>query len=81
MTTDQIKASIQDAQGTLGRLQMQYTDNQSAFWALAVAWEATRFAWYVADHDEASASDKLASLKVTIADYERMTAQSRPAGN
>ncbi len=71
MKTDEIKTAIQDAQSKLGQLQQEYSDSQLSFWALALAWEATRLAWYVADHDDASAREKLASVKTALADLER----------
>ncbi len=44
---------IQDIQTTLGRLQMQYSETTLEFWALRLAWEAVRLAWYiVAQHDD-----------------------------
>ncbi len=67
-------ALIQDAQTTIGRLQMQYRDTSPDFWALAVAWEAARFAWYVVEGDRGTAADKLHLLKDAIADYERRAA-------
>ena len=65
---------IQDAQTALGRLQMKYRDTTPDFWALRVAWEAARFAWYVVEGDRGTAADKLHLLKDAIADYERKTA-------
>lgn len=77
------KDTIQQAQTTLGQLRMAYRDSQPEFWALAVAWEAVRFAWYVVDGDTGThcvgavrclgtAQDKLALVKEAIADFERM---------
>ena len=65
---------IQTAQTAIGRLQMKYRDTTPDFWALAVAWEAARFAWYVVEGDRGTAADKLHLLKNAIADYERKTA-------
>lgn len=65
---------IQEAQSTIARLQMKYRDTTPDFWALAVAWEAARFAWYVTEDDRGTAADKLHLLKDAIADYERKTA-------
>ena len=61
---------IQKAQSTILKLQASYLDSQPAFWALAVAWEATRFAWYVVAGDHNMAMDKLQLLKRAIADFE-----------
>ncbi len=44
---------IQNMQTAIGRLQMQYRDSTLEFWALHLAWEAIRLAWYVvAQHDD-----------------------------
>jgi hypothetical protein len=69
------KDTIQQAQTTLGQLRMTYRDSQPEFWALAVAWEAVRFAWYVTDGDLGTAQDKLALIKEAIADFERMASR------
>ncbi len=68
---------IQDAQTMLGQVQMTYRDSELPFYALAVAWEAARFAWYVADGDVGTAQDKLTRLKEAITDFERMLAKKR----
>ena len=52
-----------------------YGDSELAFWALAVAWQALRFAWYILDGDRGSAQGKLAEVKQAIADFERMRAK------
>ena len=67
-------AIIQAAQSTLGQLQYTYRDHDPKFWALAVAWEAARFAWYVVEGDAGTAADKLQLLQTAIADYQRMMA-------
>ncbi len=66
---------IQEVQTTIGRLQMVYRDTTPDFRALAIAWEALRFAWYVVERDQGTAADKLRILKNAIADYERLTAK------
>jgi hypothetical protein len=38
---------IEGVQTTLGHLQRQYEDRALEFWALRLAWEAVRLAWYV----------------------------------
>ena len=44
---------IQHLQTTLGRLQLQYSETMPEFWALRLAWETVRLAWYVvARHDD-----------------------------
>ena len=68
-------AIIQAAQSALGTLQYTYGDHDPKFWALAVAWEAARFAWYVVEGDAGTAADKLQLLQTAIADYQRMTMQ------
>ena len=67
-------AIIQAAQSALGTLQYTYRDHDPEFWALAVAWEAARFAWYVVEGDAGTAADKLQLLQTAITDYERMMA-------
>ena len=63
--------SVQSIQTTIGQLQMQYRDADPKFWALAVAWEALRFAWYVLDGNLGTAQEKLARVKAAIDDFER----------
>ncbi len=65
-------ATIQAAQSALSQLQFTYRERDPQFWALAVAWEAARFAWYVVEGDAGTAADKLALLQTAIADYQRM---------
>ena len=65
-------ATIQAAQRALGQLQFTYRDHDPQFWALAVAWEAAHFAWYVVAGDTGTAADKLALLQTAIAGYQRM---------
>ena len=60
---------LQEIQTQVSRLQMGYRDERAEFWALAVAWEALRFAWYVCA-GEGGAEQKMASLQTAIADYE-----------
>lgn len=67
-------AIIQAAQSALGTLQYTYRDHDPEFWALAVAWEAARFAWYVVEGDAGTAADKLQLLQTAIADYQRVMA-------
>ena len=67
--------SVQSIQTTIGQLQMQYRDADPKFWALAVAWEALRFAWYVLDSDLGTAQEKSARVKVAIDDFERHVRQ------
>ena len=67
-------AIIQAAQSALGTLQYMYRDHDPKVWALAAAWEAARFAWYVVEGDAGTAADKLQLLQTAIADYERVMA-------
>ena len=70
---------IQLAQTALGKLQMQYRDSQIEFYALGVAWEAARFAWYVVSGDRGTAADKLRLLDDWIATYrQRVFAETQP---
>jgi len=70
---------IQLAQTALGKLQMQYRDSQIEFYALGVAWEAARFAWYVVSGDRGAAADKLRLLDDWLATYrKRVFAETQP---
>jgi hypothetical protein len=64
---------VQSAQSTLMKVQMRYRDTTLPFWALAVAWEATRFAWYVVQGDLHTAQDKLHRVEEAIGDFKRKT--------
>lgn len=66
---------IQAAQSTLLQLQNEYRDSQLPFWALRVAWEAARFAWYVTQGDLGTARDKLQLVEEAIADFKRRNMQ------
>jgi hypothetical protein len=70
---------IQSAQTALGKLQMQYRDSQIEFYALGVAWEAARFAWYVVSGDLGTAADKLQLLDDWIATYRRQRVSAETA--
>jgi hypothetical protein len=61
---------IQQLQTTLGRLQMQYSETAVEFWALRLAWETVRLAWYVvAQHHDGG---KLALVEGALKDrHER----------
>jgi hypothetical protein len=57
---------IQHVQITLGNLQLQYSETRPEFWALRLAWEAVRLAWYVvAQHEEGG---KLALVEGALKD-------------
>ncbi len=71
MTHPQPVDIIQSAQSKLLQLQNHYRDCQIEFWALAVVWEATRFAWYVVAGDLHTARAKLQGLKNAIGDFEK----------
>jgi hypothetical protein len=66
------QALIQAVQMEIGRMQMTYRDSDPKFQALAVAWQALRFAWYVVAEDRNTAQDKLTLVEETIADYKRL---------
>jgi hypothetical protein len=51
---------------------MKYRDSDPCFWALAVAWEATRFAWYVLSEDPGTARGKLQLTEKALSDYKRI---------
>ena len=44
---DESSELIQQMQNMLGRLQVGYSEATPEFWALRLAWEAVRVAWYV----------------------------------
>jgi hypothetical protein len=71
---------VQAAQSTISKLQMTYRDTDLRFWALAAAWHALRFAWYVAAGDRDSANDKFAQLVDAITDYRRWSGTSQTGG-
>ncbi len=71
VTRDESAAIVQRAQTALGRLQMQYSDDRPEFWALLLAWEATRLAWYVVS-DDPTADGKLRLVVTALDDFERM---------
>ena len=59
---------IQQLQTTLGRLQMQYSETAVEFWALRLAWETVRLAWYVvAQHHDGG---KLALVEGALKDLQ-----------
>ena len=71
--------TLQTAQNTLGDLQRQYRNWQLEFHALALAWEATRLAWYVVSRDLDTAQFKLERVREALDGYERQIAsQSQP---
>ncbi len=72
LSSEEAAIVIQRAQGTLGRLQMQYSDDRAEFWALALAWEAARLAWYVVSGDSTSASEKLVLVERALDDFRRV---------
>ncbi len=43
---DESAELIQQMQNMLGRLQIRYSESTPEFWALRLAWEAVRVAWY-----------------------------------
>ena len=54
-------------QAELGRLQQDYRDTDVEFWAIALAWEAVRCAWYVVAQ---GSREKVASVRQALADLE-----------
>jgi hypothetical protein len=57
---------LQKIQSELLTMQNGYRDTTLKFWALALAWEAVRFAWYVCA-DDLGAQAKLRDLKLALA--------------
>ena len=64
---------IQNAQDTIGKLQMQYRDNTREFSALALAWECLRLAWYECNQDRDTARDKWESVQHALSTYARFS--------
>lgn len=62
---------MQALQTEVARFQHAYRDSQPEFWALRLAWEAVRFAWYILAGDADTAAAKLALVKDAIKDCER----------
>jgi hypothetical protein len=58
---------IEAMQTTLGRLQRQYEDLALEFWALHLAWEAVRLAWYVVVQQDDGG--KLALVEIAVKDF------------
>lgn len=71
VSSEQAARLTEQAQTTLGRLQMQYSDDRVEFWALALAWEAARLAWYVVSDDPTSVSEKLGLVETAFEDFHR----------
>jgi hypothetical protein len=71
---EKAQAIVQGTQVSLGQLQMTYHDSQPEFWALRLAWEAARLAWYVVAGDLMSAREKFALVADALADVERAIA-------
>ena len=71
---------IQGLQVDLGRLQFLYRDSQPEFWGLRLAWEATRFAWYVVSGDVGTAAEKLALVEDAVKDVKGLEAFKPKAG-
>ncbi|HTP11147.1 MAG TPA: hypothetical protein VMP08_22990 [Anaerolineae bacterium] len=62
---------IQAAQTQVGQLQMTYRDTDLKFWALALAWETLRLAWYVIEGNTALAcQEKLPLVQQALADFD-----------
>ncbi len=71
VSSERAAGLIQGAQDTLGHLQMQYSDDRVEFWALALAWEAARLAWYVVSDDATSVNEKLSLVETAFKDFHR----------
>jgi hypothetical protein len=65
---------IQSAQSALAELQMQCRDNAREYWALGLAVQFVRVAWYEANKDPNTAREKLESAHQALAEYERFIA-------
>lgn len=69
------KAIIQRAQDLLGELYTKYPDSSLEFYALWLAWEATRHAWYIVDHDFRSAIEKMGCVRKAWQRFEGVRAK------
>ena len=68
-------AQIQQMQSLLGRAQTLYNDSDIRFWALGLAWEAARLAWY--EVVEGHNAGKLRNVENALNDYKRMVEARR----
>lgn len=67
---------IQAAQSALAKIQLQYRDNTREFWALAMAVEFVRVAWYEVAKDPDTAHEKLTdNAQRALEDFERFAAR------
>lgn len=71
---------LQDLQSEVARFQYLYADSQPEFWGLRLAWEATRFAWYVVARDLGTAAEKLALVEDAIKDVKGLKPFKAEAG-
>lgn len=60
---------IEAAQNVLGQLQGRYTMDDPAFYALGLAWEAARLAWYVVMRG--NDGGKLQDVRAALDEVER----------
>jgi hypothetical protein len=68
--------ALQAIQEEIFNLQNGYRDHQSQWWALRLAYEAVRCAWYFCDNGSA---EKLGEVREALADLERVLEQARVA--
>ena len=70
-----LAGQLQTAQSVIGRAQRSYGDSDIRFWALGLAWEAVRLAWY--EVVEGHNGGKLRNVENALNDYKRMVEARR----
>jgi len=70
-----LAGQLQQAQSVLGKAQRSYSDSDVRFWALGLAWEAVRLAWY--EVVEGHNAGKLRNVENALNDYKRMVEARR----
>ncbi len=66
---------LQQAQSVIGKAQTRYSDSDTCFWALGLAWEAVRLAWY--EVVEGHNGGKLRNVENALNDYKRVVEAKR----
>ena len=70
-----LAGQLQQMQSVIGKAQTQCSDSSTCFWALGLAWEAVRLAWY--EVVEGHNGGKLRNVENALNDYKRMVEARR----
>ena len=73
--SNSLAGQLQQVQAVIGRAQSGYSDSDTCFWALGLAWEAVRLAWY--ELTQGHPGDKLRNVENALNDYKRIVEASR----